>query len=256
MSIDSIPIWVVLLLTVAIVLLSLDVGVRLGRWTLRKGGGRLEESGAMVGATMGLLAFMLAFTFNGAATRYETRRDLVIEETNAIDTTWLRAGFLPEPYRTEARGILREYVNVRVKAVEDPSGLAAALRRSEVLQEQIWAKTQEVGVQQAGSIPIGLFIQSLNEVIDLHLKRVTVGVRHRVAPTIWVTLFLLMSAGMVMIGTQVGLSGTRHVGTETALAVSFSLVLFLIADLDRPQQGLIRVSQESMRELQVKLNGR
>ena len=65
-----------------------------------------------------------------------------------------------------------------------------------------------------------------------------------------------MAVGMVMMGTQIGLSGTRHIGTELALAVAFSVVLFLIADLDRPQEGLINVSQQAMVELQTKLNAR
>jgi hypothetical protein len=93
-------------------------------------------------------------------------------------------------------------------------------------------------------------------VIDLHLKRVTVGIRNRVPPTIWVTLYLLMAGAMLMVGAQVAQGGTRHVGMELALAVSFSLVLFLIADLDRPQEGLINVSQQAMSELQTKLKAR
>ena len=112
------------------------------------------------------------------------------------------------------------------------------------------------GQRNAGSITAGLFIQSLNEVIDLHLKRVTVGIRNRVPPTIWVTLYLLMAGAMLMVGAQVAQGGTRHVGMELALAVSFSLVLFLIADLDRPQEGLINVSQQAMSELQTKLKAR
>jgi len=256
MVLDDIPIWGLLLATIGLVSLALEAGFRLGRRRQLLAGGKSEVSGAMAGTTMALLAFMLAFTFNGAAGRHDTRKGLVIEEANAIEKTWLRAGLLAEPYRADIRGLLRNYVEVRVKAAAGEVDLGEAIRRSEALHDRMWALAAEVGQKNAGSIPAGLFIQSLNEVIDLHLKRVTVGIRNRVPPTIWATLYLLMVVGMIMMGTQIGLSGARHIGTELALAVAFSVVLFLIADLDRPQEGLINVSQQAMVELQTKLNAR
>lgn len=254
MSFDSVPIWAVFLVTIGLVFLSLEIGFRLGKRRLLRGEGKLEVSGAMIGATMGLLAFMLAFTFNGAAGRHDTRKTLVIEEANAIEMTWLRAGFLAEPHRAEIRGLLRDYVDLRVKAAGGEMDVLEAIRRSEALHDKMWAVALEVGEKNAGSITAGLFIQSLNQVIDLHLKRVTVGTRNRVPATIWVTLYLLMAVGMVMIGAQVAQSGTRHFHVELALAISFSLALLLIADLDRPQEGFINVSQQAMTELQTKLN--
>jgi hypothetical protein len=256
MIFDSVPIWVLLLATIGVVALALEAGFRLGRRRQLRGGGKSEVSGAMVGATMALLAFMLAFTFNGAAGRHDVRKGLVIEEANAIDKTWLRAGFLAEPYRTDIRGLLRNYVDVRVRAAAGNVDLGEAARQSEALHGKMWALAEEVGRKDAASITNGLFIQALNEVIDLHLKRVTVGIRNRVPPTIWGTLYLLMAFGMVMMGAQIGLSGVRHMGMELALAVSFSVVLFVIADLDRPQEGLINVSQQAMEELQTRLNSR
>ena len=256
MSFDALPLWAVLLATLALVLLALQSGVRLGRWRRERGKAKLEVSAAMAGATMGLLAFMLAFTFNAAAGRYEARKSLVIEEANAIETTWLRAGFLPEPSRTAMRGLLRNYVTVRVNVPTGQVSLADGLRESGALQDSMWALAVENGQRQPGSVALGLFVQSLNEVIDLHLKRVTVGIRARVPGTIWVTLYVLMAIGMFMIGAQIGQSETRQAGTEMALAVSFSLVLFMIADLDRPQQGLIRISQQAMIELKARLDSR
>jgi hypothetical protein len=167
--------------------------------------------------------------------------------------TWLRAGLLAEPYRADIRGLLREYVDLSVKAAGSKVGLTDALLQSEALLDKMWSVAQEAGQKNAGSITIGLFIQSLTQVLELHLKRVTVGIRNRVPPTIWVTLYVLMVAGMVMIGTQVAQSGTRYFAMELALAVSFSLVLALIADLDRSQEGLINASQQALSELQTKL---
>ena len=147
-------------------------------------------------------------------------------------------------------------MDVRVKAGAGEVDLGEATRRSEALHDKMWALAAEVGQKDAGSIAARLFFQALNEVIDLHLKRVTVGIRNRVPPTICATLYLLMAVGMVMMGTQIRLSGTRNIGMELALAVAFFAVLFVIADLDRPQEGLINVSQQAMVELQTKLNAR
>lgn len=256
MSLDAIPLWIILLATIGLVLLALQAGVRLGTRRRRRGTAKLEVSGAMVGATMGLLAFMLAFTFNAAAGRHEARKKLVIEEANAIETTWLRAGFLQEPRRVAMRELLRTYVNVRVKVAFGQVSLADGLHHTEELHDKMWALAVESGHAEPGSIAIGLFVQSLNQVIDLHLERLTVAVRNRVPFTIWTTLYVVMFIGMFMMGAQIGQGETRHPGTEIALAVSFSLVLLMIADLDRPQQGLVRVSQQAMMDVQTKLDSR
>jgi hypothetical protein len=162
MSFDSMPIWAVLVATIGLVFLSIEIGVRLGKRRVLRSEGKLEVSGALVGATMGLLAFMLAFTFNGAAGRHDARKSLVIEEANAIDKTWLRAGFLAEPNRAEVRGLLRDYVDLRVKVAGGEADLADGLRRSDALHDRMWAVALAVGQQNAGSITAGLFIQSLS----------------------------------------------------------------------------------------------
>ncbi len=256
MALDGISLWGFLFATIAVVLASLDVGVRIGRRHIRRGGAKLESSGAIVGATMGLLAFMLAFTFNGAAGRHTERKHLVIDEANAIETTWLRAGFLPEPARTEVRGLLRDYVGLRVRAAVGTLERGEAIRGSEALHDQLWARATTAGRESPTSLPTSLFVQSLNQTIDVHLKRLTVGVRDRVPTPVWFALGLLMIGAMAMMGAQIGQGSTRHFSIEVALAVSFSVILFLIADLDRPNQGLIRVSQVAMQELETKLNGR
>jgi hypothetical protein len=106
-ALDAIPLWGIALGTVAVVLAALEAGYAVGTWQKRRGESKSEMSGAMLGATTGLLAIMMAFTFNGAATRHEARKTLVIEDVNCIERTWLRAGFLAEPRQTEIRRLLR-----------------------------------------------------------------------------------------------------------------------------------------------------
>jgi hypothetical protein len=237
-----------------LVFLCLEIGILRGRKRLRSGKGKLEVSGAMVGAVMGLLSFLLAFTFNAAAARAEARKALVVKEANAIEQAWLRAGFLEEPSRAAMRGFLLDYVDVRVKAALGEMDLSRALGETAALHVKMWALAEEAGRREPGSIATGLLVQSLNEVIDLHLERITMGIRNRVPPTIWATLYLLLIAAMIMLGAQIGQSEARHFDLEVAIAITFSTVLFLISDLDRPQEGLLRVSQEALVELQTKLH--
>jgi hypothetical protein len=203
----------------------------------------------MVTGTLALLAFMLAFTFGLASSRFDVRKGLVIDEANAIGTTYLRAGLLPEPYRTDVRNLLREYVDVRLEAAQ-PGKLSQSIGRSEELHARLWSHAVAVGEQNPGSIVVGLFIGSLNEVIDLHAKQLALGMRNRIPSPIWATLYFAAVLGMSAMGYHAGLAGSGRSLAIIALVLAFSAVMTLIADLDRPQAGLLRVSQQTMIDLQ------
>jgi hypothetical protein len=205
----------------------------------------------MVAAILGLLGFLLAFTFGMAASRFDTRRELVLDEANAIGTTYLRAALLPEPHRTEVRALLRDYVGLRLEAVQQGAAVAA-LARSEELQGRLWAQAVMVGEKSPSPIT-GLFIQALNDVIDLHAKRVTMGMRNRIPVTIWGALYFTAILAMAGVGYHAGLTSTTRPLATLALVVTFSGVLWLIADLDRPQEGLLKVSQQAMIDLRKSL---
>jgi hypothetical protein len=172
----------------------------------------------------------------------------LLDEANAIGTTYLRAGLLREPHRTAVRQLLREYVNVRLAAVEQ-GRIEAGAQRSEELHGQLWSEAAAVGEADAHSIPIGLFIQSLNEMIDLHSKRLNAARRSRIPPTIWVALFAMAVISLSAMGYHSGLTKTRRSPVLVAVALMFAITIWLIADLDHPQQGLIRVSQQPMIDL-------
>ena len=246
--IDYLPLWTILPLTIAVALLSVELGYRVA--SNRRNRSQEEKESpvsGMVGATLGLLAFMLAFTFGLAGSRFEDRRQVVLSEANAIGTTYLRAAMLPEPMRTEARDLLREYVDVRLEAVQ-PGKLDQALARSDELHNDLWSLA--VAATEKDRSPItALFIQSLNEVIDLHAKRVMAGLRSRVPNVIWMVLYVLAILAMVMLGYHSGLVHSRRSIAVLALVLGFSSVLYLIADLDRPVEGTLLVSQQSMIDL-------
>jgi len=247
---DFIPLWCFFVIAIALAAFAIESGYRLGKWRHVH---TLEEKdapvGAMVGAILGLLAFMLAFTFSLAASRFEARRQVVLEEANAIGTTFLRARFLPKPQRDEVEKLLREYVDVRIQGVKE-GRIAKVISRSEELHALLWSQATESAEKNPGSIMTGLFIQSLNEVIDLHAKRVLVGVRSRIPTSIWIGLFTLAFIGMASMGYQAGLSATRRSPAMLLMVLAFAGVLFLIADLDRGQEGFLSVSQEAMTDVQ------
>ena len=246
---DSFPLWTILLLTIAIGVAAFEFGYRLAHYRQQRHKEEKESPvGSMVAGTLGLLAFMLAFTFGLAGSRFEDRRQVILAEANAIGTTYLRATMLPEPMRTEVKNLLREYVDLRVETVQQPGNLAQALSKSEELHERLWA--QAVAVTEKDRSPItGLFVASLNDVIDLHATRVMAGLQSRVPAVIWIVLYVLALLAMEMIGYHAGLANSRRSIAAIALIIGFSLVLFLIADLDRPGQGLLSVSQQSMIDL-------
>ena len=122
--------------------------------------------------------------------------------------------------------------------------------------DQLWAMAEDAGRSNPNSIATSQFVDSMNRVIELHLKRVTVAIRNRIPPTIWTALYVLACAGMIMMGSANGLGGSRQMLVEVGLALAFSIVLFVIADLDRPQEGLINVSQQAMTELRDKIDAR
>jgi hypothetical protein len=170
MPMDVIPLWGVFAVTLAAILLAAEVGYRLGRARHQRAEHEHEPAvGGIVAAELGLLAFLLAFTFSLAAARFEARRQTLLDETNAIGTTYLRARMLPEPPRAEVQKLLREYVDVRIAAVREGK-IKSGIRRSSEIQDQLWAAAVVAAEKDPRAIPAGLFIQSLNEMIDLHAK--------------------------------------------------------------------------------------
>jgi hypothetical protein len=247
-TVDALPLWALYIITAAIVLLSAEAGWRLGNYRRQRAGHEKDAPvGAAVGSMLGLLAFLLAFTFGMAASRFDTRKQLVLQEANAIGTAYLRAEMLPEPERGETRNLLRQYATLRVGGVTSLM-TPEVVAKVGALHDRLWAEAVAAAEKNPGSILGGLFVQSLNEVIDLDETRVTAG-RNRIPDSIWVVLYIVTILTMAALGYQFGLTGERSWVVTILLALVFTAAMFLIADLDRPQAGLLRVSQQPMIDL-------
>jgi len=248
--INKLPLWAVFVLTFAICMGAVEAGTALARMTLRQKKEKEPEGplGSLVGAVLGLLAFILAFTFGMTASRFDARRQLVLQEANAIGTAYLRAGLLPPAQGLEIRRLLREYADVRLNITA--GNVQDALSQSEDIHGRLWAQAKALVQTDMDSELRSLFIAGLNEVIDLHQSRKTVGLQYRIPGTVWLAVYVLSVLSMLTVGYQVGMSGTRRLRGTPVLAAAFSLVILMIADIDRPGEGLMRVSQQPVADAQ------
>jgi hypothetical protein len=142
--IPRIPLPAVFFGTFLLVILSIFLGYKIGVYQKKRYGGKEKTPmGTVVGATLGLLAFMLAFTFGITAARFDARKQLVLDDVNAIGTLFLRTDFLVEPYRTEIRKLLRDYVHLRTEWIDHPEKLEEDLTLSEEIQNKVWSRAVE-----------------------------------------------------------------------------------------------------------------
>jgi hypothetical protein len=226
----------------------IEVGFRLGRRHREESNdAAITHVGALQTALLGLLALLLGFTFAMAATRFEKRKALVVEEANAIGTTFLRSKFLLEPHRQVVAGLLRDYVAARIAAHNERSEGArrAADATGSRIQQELWAQTEGVGAQQPTSVPVGLFIHALNQAIDLR-EESRAALDNHVPETVLFLLILVTAVSLALVAYGSGLTGHRRFVLHALFALLLVLVLTIILDLDRPRRGLIKVSQVSM----------
>lgn len=251
---DTLPIWLFYVITVALVFAAIEAGYRLGQNVYRSPQEEKESPvSAISGAILGLLAFILAFTFAIVNDRYDARKGLVREEANALRTAYSRAEFLPEPDHSEAASLLREYVGVRLAVVEngDMDKIEAALSEADRIQRRLWNMAVANAREDMNSDVGSLYFESLNEVTNLHWMRVTVGIETRIPIVIWVVLYALVILGMFGVGYQTGITGSQRTWATVVLALAFSLVLALVVEMDRPNSSFINVSQQPLEDLQV-----
>jgi len=244
--IDSMPLWGVLVTTIIIVWVATEVGFRAGVSRSRRPGSHNEtQITSMTGANLGLLAFLLAFTFSMAASHFDNRKNVILDETKAISTAYLRTTLLPGGRGEDIRALLRQYTVLR-GGIGDKTSAVAIIKQSEMLHEQMWQEIESLTAGEKPTVTLSLLIQSINKIFEIHEDRVTAGLHNRIPPSIWVALYVVLLLSMVGMGFHSGIKGSRSPVPSAALALSFSMVLFLIADLDRPSSGLVKPDQSTM----------
>lgn len=253
MTLDIVPLWAFFFGTIAVILLSVEAGLAFGRRAVRRSKKEKESPAAAMGsAVLGLVAFMLAFTFSIAAGRFDTRKELVRNDAGAIRTAWQRADFLPDAERDEVKSLLQEYLDVRVTLAESGNlaNIPAAHARSLAIQKRLWAIAVANGQKDLNSDIGAMLVESINEVINVHAVRVAIAVDARIPLGIWAVLGTLSVLGMMAMGYHTAISGSTRTWSSVVLAVSFALVITLIAGLDRPDTPFVKVTQKPLRDVQ------
>ena len=246
---ESLPIAVVYVAVTLILLAACETGFRIGRHVRTRQDKEGPASlGPMVGGLLGMLAFVLAFTFSLAASLHDLRKQNVLNEANVVGTAYLRSDLLKPENGEEIKKLLREYVDIRLGAARGED-LDAAIARSEAIHKLLWAQVVSAASREP-SPNTSLVVQSINELIDTHQKRVNAALQNRIPGSIWIALTAISILTLLTIGTQVGLSGERRLIAVIPLSLALAVLVVLVVDLDRPGEGLIRVGQQAMFDLQ------
>ena len=252
----ELPVEVIGIICLGLMLACSEAGFRAGL----KARGSIDEAlrsrlAIFEGAMLGVLGLLMGFTMSMGAARFDARRQLVVEEANAIDTTWLRSMMLPQPENTEFTAVLRQYVDARVNfvAAKNLSEIPQLREMGTRLQAELWSRVMAFAARDPRSVPAGLLLETTNQMIDLEATRWASFAGHIPRSVICVNVFIAMLAA-ALLGYGFGLVGKRQIVPILMLALSISAVLTVIVDLDRPWQGYIRVSQQPMIELQKQLN--
>ena len=198
--------------------------------------------GAVEAAIFALLGLLIAFTFQGAATRFDARRSLIVQEANTIGTAWLRIDLLPADAQPDMRDLFRQYLDSRLETyrrVPDMAGGRAELVHTAQLQNRIWKAA--IASHNAGvpGIAVGL-LPALNQMFDIVTTRTMAGEIH---PPMIVFLMLALMAFMAAFLAGHGMSGSKvrsRIHT-VGFAAALGITVYVIMDMEYPRMGMIRV---------------
>jgi Protein of unknown function (DUF4239) len=241
------------LVLLVVLLAAVEIGQRIGmRMSVDSDSLRHEQLVAARDAIEFLLSLLLGFTLAMAISRFDQRKQLLVDEANSIGTTALRAQMLPESVSNKMLELLREYVDARVRfssAKLNAPELLQSIATTKRLQNQMWEQSV-VASKLAPNTITSAFIQSLNESIDLSEKRLST-LENRVPPSLWIALTLISVLACVTVGMTVR-RRFWYVMAITPLIIA--IVMGLISDLNNPRAGFLQTGRQSMDRLQQDLN--
>ena len=241
----------------ALVLVPLFVGQRFGHnHYLKKGKDQESPLGAVVGAAFGLLAFLLAFTFQMVDNRYSARKDLLLKESLAIRNAFNCSGFIPDSMATESRTLIREYVRLRVELRADHTKTESLVTRSQEIINRLWQHAETLNRRDKSSEAYSQFAGTITELSNQFRERLTVAFIYRIPPTILWILAIATLFSMFLLGYQIGASGKLHTILHVLLGLVFTAVIWLILILDRPELGIAPLNQQPMIDLHEDLQNR
>lgn len=239
-------------LIIFLMVIFIEIGFRIGRRPQAiPAKAQHSQVRAIMGAALGLTAFMLAFTFATAQSHHETRVQGMLAENRMANDAFLQAEFLPEPDRGEARRLLHRYMSDRL-AIHELSRqgrmeeVMPLILRAEEMHQTLWelaAQRIRQDLQNDETKQLRApFTQSVIGLMDVHSSRLEAVMLNRISYVIWVALYLTGALAMLIMGYQAGLVGKRSPFATVTLAFIFAVVMMLITDLDRPFMSLFDIN--------------
>lgn len=226
-------------------LLFLEFGRRIGLHHLAQEGGLARGVGTAEGAVFGLLGLLIAFTFSGAAGRFEERRHLITDEANAIGTAYLRLDLLPVASQPELRSLFYNYTGLRAQVYQDTKTLSVVHQRViqiEQLQKQIWEQTLRAArAPDAPAHAMMLLVPALNEMIDITTTR-SMATQNHPPFIVFMLLVFLSLVGSLLIGYEMAENPHRSWLHCVAFASIMSMSIYVIVDLEFPRLGLFTIT--------------
>ena len=247
----SLPIWLIFLIAFIIGLFAAHVGAWLTRQREQKGIKDKDGLGTLVAAMLGLLAFLMGFIFSTTYSRYGDRKALVIEQSQALTTCYLRTDFIPERKKQEAREILKETVDLLI-AIKKPSEIEDNLNKMQTLNLRLWNVAASLSTDSLDSELRSLYVSSTNDILNVFNERKTVALIFRINGTIWTVLWLLYFIGMMVVGAEAATTKTRRVLNAPIMCAAFALVVALISEIDSSstRPGRFTASQQALVDAQ------
>jgi hypothetical protein len=232
-------------------LLAFEAGLRLGRWRSQKPNPEaLLPVRMLVTSTLGMLSFILGFTFGLASSHFDNRSQSIFDESTTIGDAYHRADLLPEPERTHERRLIRNYLDVRLEPLDGrKTDVVARLRQ---LQEQMWHDAVGASRKEGAASFVMPFTQSLIE-INAQRERVLTEIRSRIPAVVWVILNTIMAISVAAAGYHAGLAGTQRSIAALAYALVFAAVIVLITAADIPGVSQLRTSHQALIDLRDRL---
>jgi hypothetical protein len=209
-----------------------------------------DAEGYLLSATLALLGLLIAFTFSLAVSRFDARRQLVVNEANAIGTAWLRAGLAGGPQDPQLQQAITRYTDVRL-GLSTGRNAATVDRETVRAQGAVW---DALGKSVANAPPtlVNSTVIAVNEMFDAASSRKAErGARIPARVLELLVLYAALSAGII--GYVMAASGRRHVVVTSMLFLLLSLAMTLILDLDRPRDGSVLVSQQPMLDVRMSM---
>jgi hypothetical protein len=202
-----------------------------------------DGAGPLDGAVFALLGLLVAFTFSGAASRFDSRRQLIIEEANDIGTAWLRIDLLPEAARPPMRDLFRRYVDSRLETyrrIPDAGAVEAEMKHTAALQGEIWSLGVASCRERGDAATTSLFLGALNAMFDIVTTR-TAAARLHPPPIVFVLLVGLALACSFLAGSGMAKGARPDRLRLVAFSGIMALCIYVILDIEYPRVGFIRL---------------